>query len=339
MVWFRFRTGILKVQHVPSGDDAVSFELQHAGGPVTIELRRNPDHEGPRILLTATASRVVSAERQTSLESLAAREIPPGCTPNEGSDPFNERGAPHLSIVSDSLKNLFAEMGSQMAPLCRSVALSLRWRYGLRVPVRPLASLGYEFSIDGELWISIPREVSARTGSYAIGQALGTQLVIGIPEALEPDLAIPAAHEFLFEAEELADTYTRSTLVLSLAGVEVGLKSLIAGVLPGTRWLVENMPSPSVASLLEGFLPDLPLLGQLPGTERPDPKADLIKNVRRAMQLRNRVVHSGAGEIDYEWLDEWLSLSSSLLYAFDCYSGRAWAGPLVEERHRLLIAT
>jgi hypothetical protein len=34
--------------------------------------------------------------------------------------------------------------------------------------------------------------------------------------------------------------------VLSLVGVEVGIKSLIPAVIPGSGWLVENLSSPAL---------------------------------------------------------------------------------------------
>ena len=338
MVGFRSRAGILEVQCAATGADSVTFELPTESGPVTVELSQNPDHDEMKMLLTAVTYREVNQQRQASLESLASGQVPTGCTPANGIEPFDD-GTPHPSIVSHSVQDLFSEVIGPLGQLSYSVASSLRWRYGLRVPIRALGGLGAEFSVDGQRWIPIPRPIAGRTWAYAIGTPIGPHMATDIPEALQPELSVPPGHELLFEAEELGPKYTRSTLVLSLAAIEVGVKRLIATLVPGSEWLVEHLPSPPLASIIEDYLPTLPVRGQLPGTERPDPKEALLRDVRKAARLRNELVHTGAGGIDFAWLDGWLELCSSLLYAFDCFSGRAWAGPLVEERHRVLIAS
>jgi hypothetical protein len=143
----------------------------------------------------------------------------------------------------------------------------------------------------------------------------------------------------MFEAEELAWSHPRSALVVSLAAVEVGIKEVISALIPEASWLVENIPSPPLERLVTDFLPTLPVRGHLPGTSRVDPKKELLDELKKAVRLRNELIHTGRSSPDGAWLDDWLALGSSLLYAFDSYSGKAWAGRRISPEHVVLMAS
>jgi hypothetical protein len=67
----------------------------------------------------------------------------------------------------------------------------------------------------------------------------------------------PVAHELLREAEDNTGSNPRSALVLATAALEVGVKAYVAALIPDTRWLAFNAPSPPVALLLNRYLPTL----------------------------------------------------------------------------------
>lgn len=52
---------------------------------------------------------------------------------------------------------------------------------------------------------------------------------------------------------------------------------------------------------------------------------DVLEQVRKAVQLRNNLVHKGQANIEFRWLYKWLDLCRELLYLFDVYQGYAWA--------------
>lgn len=147
----------------------------------------------------------------------------------------------------------------------------------------------------------------------------------------------PLYHDLLREAT--ADRYERrrASLVLCVAAIETGLKTLIADLQPDTAWLLENLPSPPVVKLLRELLPTLPTRNNF-GGEVLRPTKKVITVVRDAVELRNLLVHGRAREVPKETLDQILATAQGLLYLFDFYRGEKWAsqfiGEVVEDKQR-----
>jgi hypothetical protein len=334
-LWVRYRTGVRNVRRASAGEDFITVPLQSG---VAVEIRRSTEDEGEyQLLLTASKEVSVSAKRHAALVALAAGAIPEGATVPEGEEPFGADGAPHPAIVSNSLRDLFEEVLLELGQVSRTLALTLRWRYGVEVPLSPLVHLGAEYSLDGLQWTPAFSELKFRTKLGAIGMPLFANDASKLAELLDSRARIPTGHELLFEAQELAWTYERSALIISVAALEVGFKELVAELVPHTAWLVEHLPAPPLETLIGEYLPTLPVREHLPGSTEIEVQSGLVDAVRKAVRLRNGLIHSGSSALDTEWLDDWLRLCSSLLYAFDCYAGLDWAGQVIEEEHRVLL--
>jgi hypothetical protein len=324
-VWLRSRSRFVRVRGASSGEDAISFTTPDPSA-VSIEIRRYriADSVESELLLEATTERSVNEVRHAALEALAERRIPAGVTAPEHLPPFEQNGTPSTAIVPNTVRDLFRETFSELGAVSRKTALLLRWRRGLDVPLIGLEYVANEFSIDHERWVLAPTELTIRIGTASVGIPLNDQLSAQLAEVVADERPVPTAHELLFEAQELAWSYGRSALVISLAALEVGIKDLVATLVPGSSWLVNNLPSPPVERIIRDYLPQLPVRAHLPGTSAITPSRELTDELRKAVLLRNDLVHIGRDRIDPAWLDEWLKLCESLLYAFECFGGRSW---------------
>jgi hypothetical protein len=110
--------------------------------------------------------------------------------------------------------------------------------------------------------------------------------------------------------------------LLSVAAIEVCLKNCIAVLVPDTKWLLENMPAPSVERLLRDYVPHLP--ARIRGKALVIPKS-MLDEIKKAVQIRNRLVHAGVLSIDHDFLESQLRRTQDLLWLFDAMAGSVWA--------------
>jgi hypothetical protein len=88
---------------------------------------------------------------------------------------------------------------------------------------------------------------------------------------------------------------------------------------------------------LREYLPILPTEIRLNGA-KPKVPDKLIDTLKKAVQLRNQVVHGKAPEIPRETLQEILKAIHDCLYLFDYYNGHRWAWNLITVETQRLIA-
>ena len=127
---------------------------------------------------------------------------------------------------------------------------------------------------------------------------------------------------------------SRSSLVIGVAAAEVGLKQLIAALVPHAKSLVENIPSPPLDTMIRKVLPDLPIKADIEPARRAP--RHLRTAIIAAVEDRNRIVHLGAmPRCD---LREALLAIREFLYLLDMYSGHAWAATLLTEKTQSALA-
>jgi hypothetical protein len=131
----------------------------------------------------------------------------------------------------------------------------------------------------------------------------------------------PLAHQLWREAWNLRHGNPRASLVTGVAAAEVGMKHLVAVLVPHARWLVEELPSPPLVSMVKNYLPDLPICVDV----RPDRRspAHLRRLLDEAVVARNRVIHRG--ETPAIFLRATLAGVREFLYLLDFYGGQPWA--------------
>ncbi len=238
--------------------------------------------------------------------------------------------------VPETLATLFAEeRGWALSQADRIVRL-YSWRWGATWEIastRQVLSQDY-LLLPGE-WFSLPggglKVIIGRSSiqpKYRPGEEIAALVANGV--------SIPLGHELLAEAEVLEHQAPRSSLMLSVAALEVGFKNVVSELVVEARWLMEEIPSPPLARMLTEYLPKLPLAEVASPPSALAPRT--LEEVRKAVQMRNKLSHQGVVQIDQQWLPRWITLCRDLLYLFDAYTGNSWAVDRIslENRDRLL---
>lgn len=181
----------------------------------------------------------------------------------------------------------------------------------------------------GESLTDLPwRQIPAGVVSIGLPTIFALDVQDPIPNQvtafLESRTVPPLGHDLLREAWRVRETNRRAALVVSVAALETGLKECVGTLAPDTSWLLENLPSPPLERMLKRFLPTL--LSQAESSEYvPAVPSEIIKEVGRAVETRNRVMHGRSATPDAGFLDHFLITTRHLLYFFDFHCGHEWA--------------
>jgi hypothetical protein len=139
-------------------------------------------------------------------------------------------------------------------------------------------------------------------------------------EGAEPPLGL----QLLIEAWNQRTTHPRSALVIGVTAAEIALKQLIGELAPDAQWLIDNVPSPPIFKIARDYVPILRVKVRLNGKTLRPPKR-LLKKLENAVELRNKVVHTGKAPPDPEKLKEILVAMGDLVWICDLYKGHIWA--------------
>jgi hypothetical protein len=214
----------------------------------------------------------------------------------------------------------------------RQAGAVLRWRFGLSGydPVFKDTSVTAQLADGRPLDLHlIPQSAMGDDGATIEQGGLSA-----VAELVTSSQREPVAHELWREAWNLRHPNPRSSLVIGVAAAEVGLKQLIATLVPDAKSLVENIPSPSLDTMIRKVLPELPVRADVePGRRAP---RHLRTAIIAAVEDRNRIVHLGAmPRCD---LREALLAIREFLYMLDLYSGHSWAATLLTVKTQSAMA-
>ena len=118
----------------------------------------------------------------------------------------------------------------------------------------------------------------------------------------------------------------RTSIILAVSSVEIGLKQFIIGAAPETEWLVTNAPSPPIFNIITEYLPELAAVDKAHL-----PSKDLTDTIRKAVKRRNDFVHVGIKPKEKKPLPDRdeslkdLGAASDMLWLLDYYQGHDWA--------------
>jgi hypothetical protein len=194
----------------------------------------------------------------------------------------------------------------------------VRWRCNRTGPIELPALSPLEWSIDGGLWKLDPRRPNWPTAAF------GPDLVISDARRLEIESRLatgeqePVHQSLLREAESLLGTNPRSALAIGATATEVAVKTLVSQLAPETSWLMQNLPSPPIAKIIEEYLPIL-----LPSAPRFAP--DLVKRLKAAVTLRNELVHGSRTTIEAIKVAAAFQTFRDIAWLCDHFSGVPWA--------------
>ncbi|MCW2996849.1 MAG: hypothetical protein JWN65_398 [Solirubrobacterales bacterium] len=220
-------------------------------------------------------------------------------------------------VLPQRLRDFLTQTSKELTTAIRTVVGVLRWRLGDEGHHEPLSSRGLFFSLDGETWHHAPRQTSLYVTT--VGRLRVTDdVAASVQHLLDAEEEEPLAHALWREAWEQRHTNPRSAMLLGVAALEVGVKHFISAAVPEATWLVQEAPSPPIEAILVHYLPSLPAGGESPGD-------DAIRVVRKAIHVRNRLVHSGCSNFTYETLETSLVAVRALLWKLDADRGFGWA--------------
>jgi hypothetical protein len=294
-----------------------TVHFEHDGVSVRVAAAINPDAAFATITCAGTSDIADGAQLSDAGGAIGVLSDALIMLP----DPHDQHYAPAVAAACHRIEDVL-----------RYVASVLRWRFGVH---------GHDAVFKD----------TVVTALLADGRPLGLQLV---PRAamgddrsqIEPgglaavaDLVAssqrePVAHELWRESWNLRHANPRSSLVIGVAAAEVGLKQLIAALVPDAASLVENIPSPPLDVMMRKVLPTLPIRADVgPGRRAP---RHLRTAITTAVEDRNRVVHLGAtprGD-----LRGTLLAIREFLYLLDRYSGQPWADAMLTQTTRSALA-
>jgi hypothetical protein len=180
----------------------------------------------------------------------------------------------------------------------------------------------FSWSLDGTGWKPIDDYLRLRV--RLVPSAYWTDEVAEfVRREVLGELDEPLGHELLREAAVNRKKNLRSSLVLAVAAAEVGFKQFASQALPDTDWILEDLQSPPLVTMLKHFPWSklrVQINGKVPSIPRP-----MRQEVEEAVRLRNRIVHKGVAKLEPEAVDSVLTLVRDLLYFFDALRGQTWA--------------
>lgn len=200
-----------------------------------------------------------------------------------------------------------------------------RWRTGVHGHHESIrcTEKGLQWSTEGTEWRSaggfriesLGAEVGAVPFNEAVWDEVGALTRSGADE--------PVAHELLREAWNVKFHSARSSLILGVSALEVGVKEFISDLVPNSEWLCFEVPSPPVVRILQEYLPKIPVRAKLGGEVFIPPV--LTTEIKKLITKRNRITHRGVDVELNSSLTDSLSLVQATLYLLDFYRGHIWA--------------
>jgi hypothetical protein len=230
-----------------------------------------------------------------------------------------------LSFKKEAVRQVYEEMHDC---LIRTLRL-LRWRtgsMGAPNPIRMGTTNHFVWSDEGTNWKLVADSINAVLSLKIsqLGSGPSSEDMEFIQNGISEGLNEPLGDELFREAYVNQKSNPRSSLILAVAAAEVGFKHFASKKLPATSWLLA-LPSPPLVDMLINF-PWSDLKLQINGKVPVVPDM-LIADLKKAVTLRNAIVHSGVANLNYESLDSILSAVREFLYFLDSFQGKGqvWA--------------
>jgi hypothetical protein len=236
--------------------------------------------------------------------------------------------------TAEFVNGVLDELSSAMIP---AVAV-FRWRCGLAEgPPNPCRNLRGFCSNDGESWREVPM---ARAFSISLSFGIPTRSSLPTQHAIGNEVAQfirtgtkeePLGRQLFREAWSERETRPRSALVIGVAAAEVGFKKLVGTLLPEAQWLMDEIQTPPLGTMLRKFLPTLPV-------KFGSPPSVLLKQLDEAIKRRNKLVHAGQPPPKKSELEKMLRAVNDFLWICDMYAGHEWAQEYVSAETRMAWA-
>lgn len=233
-----------------------------------------------------------------------------------------------LSMYPKKLESFLSLEIERASEVLKSVVSTLRWRFKLESSVYPSSHIDSYCSrdkLDGwrpVLLVDIEPYFSKKQ-VLTVDNAL-------LEETLElsaTDGGGRTGHELLREAKLICNASSRASLIMGVAAIEVRLKDLVSFLSPSSEWLIKELPSPPVVSIIKHYLAEL--------LEREDvgSKSDIeafrktkhFTRIDKAITQRNKASHKGHRDLKNDDIYDTLNSFEQFLWFCDYLSGFEWA--------------
>ncbi len=291
------------------GDAEIKVSDPDRGIEVVYRRLRTDDGEMPRVEFTDGLI-VATCERSLS-ERLQNEAVNSGV----------------LSLKKEAVCNVYDDMYDSIE---RTLRLT-RWRTNARGgpnPIRVAMQSYFAWSTEGSTWNMVADCVSAKFEIEQIDRPwtgedaafLQTEILKGTNE--------PLGHELWREASANRKSNPRSSLILAVAAAEIGFKQFVSKRIPDAAWLM-GLPSPPLVEMLNKFP-----WGQVKlriNDKVPAVPESIVGELKKAVNLRNKIVHSGVANLTFETLDSILTTVHDFLYFRDMLheTGHEWPAKFI----------
>jgi hypothetical protein len=238
--------------------------------------------------------------------------------------------------LSTEVKNFLNQVDRRLNEAARKTIRLLQWCQGDAENKDVGTFTRFAYSSDAVVWRAVPKVIYLNPHVGILLQMISDKVVESLRTVWDSGEEEPLAHELFREAASQKIDRPRSCVVMAVAAAEVGLKQLIGNLIPDAKWLADNVPSPPLHQILLEFLPVLPTQFRVGGVIPKVPE-ELLATVKKAVTMRNQIVHGKSPKTTKETMREILTAIHDCLYIFDCYSGKLWAWSCISYGTKRLI--
>ena len=330
-MWFRLRVTVRELSLRSTGVEPLVLRM-HRTHDLTLTITSQGSEPNTAACMVETEFKVKPAHIAV-FDALAANRLPPGHLPREQWRPAAARSniddagnikegyVVPMALMPKGFLGFADALYVELNGAADAALGVLRWRTRTLGTRRPFSFRSWEWSDDGAAWHQFPSILGMRALDYPqlhLAEATAAE----IQGLLDEGEREPLAHLLLREAWGQRYENPRSSLLIGVTALEVGVKQYIGACVPHAAWLAEHVPSPPVVTMLQEYLPKLPPPSG--GTVLQRQNDEVVEVLKTAISKRNDLTHRGE---DVEVAQALRSLRAirNVLWLLDEAGGQAWA--------------
>lgn len=225
--------------------------------------------------------------------------------------------------ITRPLLDFCNEIKKELDEYASRVFKLIRWRSNSSGPANQIYGTEYLFSFDGKQWHRLP---------HTQGVFIDVHRFISVTDSSKKEILEffqigidePLGHSLFREAWRLQKSNPRSSIIMGISALEIGIKECISNLQPETLWLLENSPTPPLVQILNEYIPKLPF--KILNKDRILlPSKRMIEDVKDGISMRNKLIHTGKIKLNQRKIGGILLTIEDLLWLLDYYKGFEWA--------------
>ncbi len=215
----------------------------------------------------------------------------------------------------DYLQSIAEELGNTAIKLIGLI----KWINNSLGPHGSFGEPGVSWSIDNDKWYHSPIKFMSFLTKHVKTLNLETDKKKTLVNYLNKGITEPGCYELFREAWDLRASDPRSSLVIGVASVEVGVKTVIIKLNPLSKWLMDEIQTPYIIKIIKNYLKELPEIKKI-NNNVIFPKS-IIKTIQIMNDERNKIVHAGSRPPNSKDLENMLEDIRDFLHLLDYYCG------------------